>query len=248
MRLSVQCFTLRTEFESGVDATLSELAAIGFKYAELAGYYGMSAGAFGAKLTEHGIRASGMHVGLSDLESNLERLLDEASELGCPHLILPWISDQDYADGWNIVAERVSPIAEAIHQAGKQFSYHNHAFEFAKQVDGRTGFDTFFDSASPLVGAETDVWWAYVGGEDPADLLRRHAIRTKLVHLKDGTAKDSDIHVAAGKGVLDWRSILDACNEIGVEYGVIELDNSPYSPLQAVRESCEFFRTMGVTD
>ncbi len=247
MLLSVQCFTIRNEFESDIDATLSELEDMGLKYAELAGYYGMTARAFGAKLAEYGIKASGMHVGLADLESNLAGLLEEAAALDCPHLILPWISDQDYSDGWDRFADRVASIAESIHEAGRQFSYHNHAFEFAKQADGRTGFDTFFDSASPHVGAETDVWWAFVGGEDPADLLRRHASRTKLVHLKDGTAIDSDVHAAAGKGILDWRSILDACNEIGVEFGVIELDNSPYSPLQVVRESCEYFRSMGVT-
>lgn len=213
----------------------------------MAGYYGLSAVVFGAKLADHGISASGMHVGLGDLESNLSGQLEDADALGCPHVILPWISDQDFAEGWDKFAERVAPLAETIHKAGRHFSYHNHAFEFVRQDDGRTGFDTFFGAANPFVGAETDVWWAFVGGEDPADLLRRHASRTKLVHLKDGTAIDSDIHAAAGKGVLNWRSILDACHEIGVEFGVIELDNSPYSPMQAVRESCNYFRSMGIT-
>ena len=41
---------------------------------------------------------------------------------------------------------------------------------------------------------------------------------------------------------------IKASGRAGVEFGAIELDESPGEPLDAVRESVEFFRSKGITE
>lgn len=52
----------------------------------------------------------------------------------------------------------------------------------------------------------------------------------------------------AGQGALDWNSILAACAEARVEFGVVEMDHPPGDPLDAVRRCVEFFRSRGVAE
>lgn len=246
MRLSVQCFTLRDEFASDVDATLAEIRSIGFEYIETAGDYGLGASLFASKVRDAGLNVSGMHVGLDAVESGVSQTIEDAKHLGSPYLIVPWVSDKDYADGWGVLGQRLERAAGPILESGLQLAYHNHAFEFVRQPDGRTGFDTLFAAANPeMLKAEIDVWWAHCGDDPPAGLIKRHAGRTPIVHLKDGASCDDDVHRAAGDGVLDWVPILQACIDSGVRYGVVELDRSPGSAMEAVRKSYEFFAGLG---
>ena len=50
--------------------------------------------------------------------------------------------------------------------------YHNHAWEFATDFDGRSGLDVFYELCEPDVIAEIDIYWAQLGGRDPVDLVR----------------------------------------------------------------------------
>lgn len=241
MRLSVQCWTLREEFQADPAEACRKVAEIGYRYVELAGTYGLPPAEFAACLEDSGLAVSGMHVGLDDCEREIGRVLKEAELFGAPHITVPWVAPETYADGWDRLARRLEAVGAKVVEAGRRFSYHNHVFEFAR-IGLTTGFDALMAAADPkLVGAEIDVWWARCGGEEPANLIWRHAGRTPLVHLKDGTNCSDEIHVPAGEGTLDWASILQACAETGVEYGVVELDRCPRDPLECVRSSFRFF-------
>ena len=46
---------------------------------------------------------------------------------------------------------------------------------------------------------------------------------------------------------MDFDAILPVAQEIGVQYGVIELDESPGDPIDAVRKSFEYFYSKGLS-
>lgn len=63
--------------------------------------------------------------------------------------------------------------------------YHNHDFEF-KKVDGEYKIDLLYKAISPdLLSTQLDTCWVNVGGENPADFIRKYAGRIEIVHLKD---------------------------------------------------------------
>jgi len=88
--------------------------------------------------------------------------------------------------------------------------------------------------------------WVSIGGADPVDYIHRFADRTTQVHLKDYDPTKTPQWRPAGQGILDWDPIIAACLEAGVQYGSIELDESPGDPIEAVRESFNYFAAKGL--
>lgn len=247
MKLGVQLYTLRSSFERDLDGTLADLASLGVRHVELAGTYGLSAVEFRERLEAHGLASCGTHVGLDVLRGDLGGLIEDAAVFGHRHVVLPWVAEEEYADGWDALGRALSPLGAELARAGLQFAYHNHAFEFAP-VGDRTGLDVLFEAADPAsVHAEIDVGWVAYAGHDPGALIRRMGSRASLVHLKDFTDTTEAIDTHPGRGIVPWDDVLDACAEVGTVFGIIEYDNPPEEPIESVRKSLEFFRSRGLT-
>ena len=126
-------------------------------------------------------------------------------------------------------------------------AYHNHAFEFTRGSNGRLGLETLYDSTAPdLVKSELDVAWVQIGGGDPAAWIERLKGRIPLIHLKDYNPDMTPQWQPGGEGVVDWNAVLAAAKNVGVEFGAIELDESPGDPVEAVRSSYRFFSGRGL--
>lgn len=248
MKLSVQLYTLRDQCAEDLPGTLKAVGDMGLNYVELAGLNGRSAAEFRQILDDNGLKSSGAHVGLGDLDGDFDKIIDTYKTIGVDLLIVPWIGKDVYEKGWGLFAERMNSMGERVQSAGLQLGYHNHSFEFEME-NGRPGLDVFYDSANPdLVKAQIDVYWVMDGGQDPASYVRKLKGRVPTVHLKDGDGKQPPTYLAGGEGVIDWDSVLQACQEAGVEYGSIELDTCIRPALSMVQESVEFFRSKGIKE
>jgi sugar phosphate isomerase/epimerase len=244
MRLSIQCYTLREEFTKDTWKTFGALREIGFNFVELAGTYGHSPKELKAGLDALGLQVSGTHIGLPDLESDLEQVIEDSYTFDNRYIILPWVEDSAYKDGWAQFGRRIDKIGERVREAGLWFAYHNHSFEFALE-NGRPGLDILFENCDPNhVLVQLDVAWAQHGGQDPAEYIRRYGHRVPLVHLKDITADGKDI--AAGKGTVRWEEVIPACQDSDVEFGVIEMDHPP-NGMNSVRECVRFYVSQGLS-
>ena len=81
--------------------------------------------------------------------------------------------------------------------------------------------------------AEFDVAWVYAGGANPADYLRKYKGRNPA-HPRQGPQADKErrqrsVH-AAGPGVQNWKEIITAAHESGVEWFAYEQDSGQGSP------------------
>ena len=144
--------------------------------------------------------------------------------------------------------------------------YHNHDFEF-KKVDGEYKLDLLYKAISPeLLSTQLDTCWVNVGGENPADYIRKYSGRLEIVHLKDfaGTKggnmyalignDDSKEEAAAGKfeyrplglGLQNFPSILTAANEVGAKWVVIEQDEPSMgkSRMECAEESIKYLKSI----
>lgn len=253
-KLAVQLYTVRDQLAAEPHKTLEIIRNTGLEYVELAGTAGLSNEEFKIMLDDTGLQVCGMHVGIERFEKDLDQLVDEARSFECEWLVLPWIGNEMYKEGWSPVREKLQRIDRSVQDKGLQFAYHNHAFEFEKR-DGKTGFESLFrvDPEEPKqterkpndLMAEVDVFWAAYGHADPSRLISAMPGRVPLVHLKDMGAGDKRENCDGGKGILDWGSILVACAEVQTQFGIIELDTSS-DPIESVKASVEFFASMGL--
>jgi len=151
--------------------------------------------------------------------------------------------------------DAINKAAARCAGAGLEIYYHNHAAEF-EGARGARFFDRLQRSLDPKVRLELDVFWAALGGEDPAALIRQWKGRVRSLHLKDAAAgvkfpgQELDVPPSAfrelGAGRLDFRSILRAAQRSGVEHYFIELDHSPGDPVQSVRNCFRYLRGLSV--
>ena len=146
---------------------------------------------------------------------------------------------------------KLNEAAEACRAAGIGFYYHNHAFEFEGDPGSRF-IDRLHKELHPHARLELDVFWAAIGGDDPAALLRKWAGRVASVHLKDVAAsaprKVAEFSMPptafkeVGFGTLDWKAILAAAAEARVDHYLIEQDSTPGDPLDSIRASVGYLR------
>ncbi len=98
---------------------------------------------------------------------------------------------------------------------------------------------------------ELNCFWAAIGGDDPAVLLKKWRGRTGSLHLKDVAAnaprKTSEFSIPptafkeVGFGTLDWKKILA---EAKADYYFIEQDSTPGDPIDSLRKSVQYLRGM----
>lgn len=243
MRLSLQLYTLRDSLAEDLKGTLDQVAEIGLKYVEFAGFYGLSAEEWRTLADERGLSFSSAHIGYEQLTSEFDKVVADAKVLGLTTVIIPWIGKEYYENGWASFGKLCEPIGEKLKAEGLRLAYHNHAFEF--ETDG---LDGLYGAVSPdVLKAQLDLAWVSIGGHDPVATIQKFADRTPMVHLKDYDPTKTPQWRPAGQGILDWDPILAACEAAGVEFGAIELDESPGAPIDAVRESFQFFSSKGLS-
>jgi sugar phosphate isomerase/epimerase len=159
-------------------------------------------------------------------------------------VIVPWVGKEYYQDGWDKFAQKLNEIGAKVKAEGLALCYHNHAFEFENN-----GLDALYAAADKdLVKAQLDIAWAQIGGADPAAKVTELLDRLSLVHLKDFDTSKTPQWRPCGAGVADWDSVLAAISKGHVEFGAIELDESPGDPFDAVAESVDFFRSKGISE
>jgi sugar phosphate isomerase/epimerase len=242
MRLTVQLYTLRDKLEADLEGTLQSVKAIGLEYVELAGAYGKSVDEWKTILGDLGLKVSGSHVPLDQLESNLEGVIADNKALGNPFVIVPWVSKEKYAGNWTAFGEELNGYGQTLADAGLALAYHNHDFEFEGD-----GLSALYAASSPeYVKAELDLAWISIAGADPVAWLQKMSGRVPLVHAKDYSPNETPRWRPAGEGVLDFDAILPAAEAAGVQFAGIELDESPGDPLEAVRASFEYFAAKGL--
>lgn len=250
MKISVQLYTLRDSFEKDLWGTFDNLAEIGFKNVELAGLYGLTAQELKDGLAQRGIKASGTHTGLGELENDLDHHVAIAHTFGIETLIVPWLNINDFPGGWTEVGNRLNAIAPKLAAHDLKIAYHNHDFEFAPdnspEGQARPGYDVLWQTAKPEVRAEVDVYWVQKAGHDPVAWLEKLGPRNVYTHFKD--IDENGFFTQVGQGKINWDGVIDACKKQNVEYAVIENDQPQIDPVEAVRQSREFLLSKGLSD
>jgi sugar phosphate isomerase/epimerase len=244
-RIGLQLYSVREDAARDMLGVLERAAALGFEGVETAGLHGMAAQEVGAAARALGLEIVAAHVGWAQGEPPA-RALDEAVALGAPALVIPSFSAEVFSDARRIggAAASLDVMARAARARGLALGYHNHEWEFASRIDGRSAHALLIEAVDPSVLIELDVYWARVGGADPAALLRRLGPRARWLHLKDGPADSTDGPMRAlGTGALDLPSILAAAR---AAWWIVELDACQGDMWDALAESQSYLRAIAL--
>ncbi|MBU7317966.1 sugar phosphate isomerase/epimerase family protein [Paenibacillus oleatilyticus] len=242
MKLAAQLYTLRDFLKTpeDIEAALKRVKEIGYRAVQVSGLGPIEPEALKEITDREGLTICATHIGYEDLTDKLDEVIAMHRLWGCRYVGLGGMPQQyrTSREGYEAFAAKATEIGRQLNSSGLQFIYHNHSFEFVK-FDGATGMDILIRETDPeAVHFELDVYWAQAGGGDAADWIRKLDGRMKVIHLKDMavTAKQEQRFAEVGEGNMNFTRILDACREIGVEWGAVEQDDcygkNPFDCLQ----------------
>jgi sugar phosphate isomerase/epimerase len=245
--LGVQLYMVGKYLQADVSGTLKRLRAIGYTHVESFSLAGLTAPEFRKALDDSDLKCHSSHLMLDTNDPS--PLFAQAHALGAKYavssILLPFNEAFQMSelvrklsaltlDDFKRMAALANNIGRKAKDAGLQYAYHNHNFEF-KDYGGQTGYDLLLKETDPeLVKLELDCGWMTVGGQDPVAYFKKYPDRYRLFHAKDFVALkpssnslDPSLHPAiteVGSGKIDWPALVAAAKAAGVQYYYVDHD------------------------
>lgn len=249
--LGVQLYTVRGTITKEPAKDLDAIQAMGYQEVEIV-YATLDT--IWPALQQTKLKAVSAHVDTAFFMKGGSELDDAIASLkakGFSFIVLPYVppSDRGGLDTFKKLADVLNKSGEKAKAAGLHLCYHNHAFEF-EPMDGTTGLEVMLkNTEKSLVSLELDIFWASVAGHKPVEVMKQHADRIALLHLKD---KAPDVPVQynekvpksafkeVGHGVIDIPAVLAEAKKIPVKNYFVEQDQTPGDPLASLQQSYEY--------
>lgn len=270
-KVGIQLYGVKHAMTADFEGTLKAVADMGYEYVEFAGYYGKTKEEIKALLDKYGLKCISVHQGLDFYNENPKEKMDFLKHFGVKYSVIPWYNKSELAGGenWYKTAEKFRAAAKMLYENGMLLGYHNHDFEFEKH-NGKYLHDYICEAIpEEMFEPQFDTCWVHYAGIDPVTKLREFAGRVTVVHLKDfvcknlgagpvyalidkdGNAKGGGDRAASGfeyrplgHGLQDVKAILEACEECGTEYVIVEQDDPSMglSELECAKVSRDYLR------
>ena len=271
--VALQLYSVRDDAEKDFEGTLRAVKEMGYDGVEFAGFYGKTPAEVKKLCEEIGLvpLSTHMDVSIDEMCADADAHMKRYAEVGLKYAAIPYLpEDRRPASGnFEKTLEDIKLIGEVANRNGLTLLYHNHDFEFVKIGDAYA-LDVLYDTVpASLLQTELDTCWVNVGGENPAEYLKKYTGRAPVVHLKDfvmagkkpehmyeliGIAPEGEAASEeafgfrpVGYGVQNMPAILDASLEAGATWVVVEQDRPgpDKTPMESVKMSRDYLKTLG---
>lgn len=255
LNYGVQLFMVRKQAVTDLAGILKSIRGIGYTQIELYPVvYDHPAAELKKIVEDSGLGLVSAHfdyVGFSDK-------IDYAKQLGLKYMVCPMLPKDQWTSsaGFEKAANDFNQWGSRVHDAGMEFVFHNHCYEFKPQEGGLTGWQTLMGSTDPtLVDLELDVYWLTQAGQNPARMLKDYKNRVKLIHLKDRTpgaptgydpGPSGDHFTELGKGTIDWPKLLMQARWQGIRYAYLDQDDTAGPVVESMTESFAYLKGLNI--
>jgi sugar phosphate isomerase/epimerase len=267
--IGVQLYSVRTDMKANPVATLEQLAKMGYKHVEHAYYidrkfYGHEPTAFKKTLDGFGLHMPSGHTNLElkhwdaakkDFIDEWKYTIEDAANAGMQYVITAWLDDalRKSYDAMRSFADVFNASGELCKKYGMKFGYHNHNFEFAKNLNGHSVYDIILAHTDPnLVFLQLDMGNIYGTGADPIEIVKNNPGRFLSVHVKDeikATEPGESPYESCilGKGFAGTKKITDLCATVGgTTHFIVEQESyQGQTPLAAVKQDLAILKSWG---
>ena len=255
MRKGAQAYTIRDYLgnEEEFKSSLQKIRQIGYDCVQMGTPSFMRAEEVRLFIDSIGLKSCTVYADFEELLANpaaIKAAINEAKIYDTDMVAIGTLPEKmrDSKEGFMQFAKSANKVAAELYKEGCKLVYHPHALEFYSLGGGIHGMDILFAETDPTCFYfSLDTHWLAAGGVNPVEWILKAQGRMPLVHFKDyaigpgAGIVESVIKLFAevGEGNLDWPSIVDACNKIGVEYVIVEQDICKGNPFDSLQISYE---------
>jgi sugar phosphate isomerase/epimerase len=263
--VGVQLYSVRDILPKDYEGTLRQLASLGYREVEAAGFFGHSASEVKQAMDHAGLRCVSAHYPLKDLLPKVDEVIQFGKDLGLKYIVCaaPMLKDPSRVkdagsrearesmtlDDWRWNADQFNHIGERVNAAGMRFAYHNHTPEFRAE-NGVVFYDELMRSTDPAkVTMEMDCGWVMVAGKNPTDYLTRYPKRISMLHVKDfkmvgGVATPPSTEL--GRGGIDYHPIFEAAKKAHIEHAFVEQEEFDIPAMEALKIDADYMHALTV--
>ena len=230
MIIGAQGYTIRefAQNEADLRVTAKKLHDIGFKTLQVSAFGDIDPHIIREICDENELQIIVTHTNPLLILENTEKVIENHKALGCKHVGIGAMPEKyrGSLEGMRAFLKDFAEAADKLHAAGMKLHYHNHGFEYEK-FEGKCLIDWMAEETDPEKwGFILDVHWTQFGGRSPSRQILDFAGRIDVLHLKDMKMVDNKHRFAAVMdGNMDFDAILEACEETGIPYAMIEQDD-----------------------
>ncbi|TVZ14268.1 sugar phosphate isomerase/epimerase family protein [Maribacter sp. MAR_2009_72] len=258
-KMGLQLFTIRDAMANDPIGSIAYARGLGYEDGEIYGYdgendsyYGIPSKEFKKQLDDLDFTISSGHYNFSNLfnepEDVLMRYVDQcikgAKTLQSTYITWPWLAPEYRTiEHFKILTYKLNKIGEQVNNAGLQFAYHNHDFEFTDH-NGEQGNAIILAETDPnLVKLQMDMYWVeHSSTKSIHDLIRENPKRYVMWHIKDMDKITRD-YSEMGNGSIDYKQILANINKEDLQYYYLEQGgNFAKNSMQSITDSAQYFK------
>lgn len=243
-QIAAQLYTCRELLKTPaqIATTLGRIRKAGYQAVQLSGLGPIEDAELVRMLDGEGLVCCATHESGEKIVKDPQWVVDRLSALRCNYTAYPFPQDVDLADLRSVDAfiAGLEASAAVLASNGMTLCYHNHHQEFRK-LEGRTIFERIFEGA-PHIQGEPDTYWVQYGGGDPVDWCRRLARRLPVIHLKDYSVnkENQPVFCEIGAGNLNFPRIIEAAEQSGCQWFIVEQDTTPGDPVDSLAQSFRY--------
>jgi sugar phosphate isomerase/epimerase len=251
MSYGVQLYMVRQQAVKDLAGILKTIHEIGFSQIELYPIaYTHPATELKQIVADSGLGVVSAHF---DYGGFAEKIV-YGKQLGLKYMVCPMLPKDQWTSsaGFKKAAEDFSKWGAAVRDAGMEFAFHNHCYEFKPQEGGVTGWETLMEHTdAKLVKLEFDLYWLTQAGQDPAKMLAKYADRARLIHLKDRQAgaptgfvldASAEHFTELGKGSITWPALIEQAKRQGIRYAYLDQDATAGPVVESMTESFAYLQ------
>ena len=238
MEYGIQMYSVRDITKDDLDGALRQVAELGYKYVEFAGFFGHTAEEVKAMLDKYGLVCSGTHTGWQEVAENFEETVKFHKTIGNKYYIIPGhdLSTKEKLDEF---IDQCNMLAPKLREHGIELGFHNHHIEFEIMPEGYQIHKELEERAD--IFFEIDTYWAFVGKQDPVATLERLKDRIRVIHLKDGSP--DGVGCSLGSGSAPVAAVKAKAQELGFGIVVESESLNPSGP-EEVKRCIEYLKTL----
>jgi sugar phosphate isomerase/epimerase len=245
-KIGLQLYTVRRELEKDFEGTLAKVAGLGFSEVEFAGYFNRTPRQVKSVLAKNSLASQSVHILAAGLRSNLQQTIDAAKIIGHQYVVCAYLlpEERKSLDNYKRLVELFNDAGKRLKEAGLQFCYHNHDFEFTP-IDDKIPYDLILAGTDPkTVKMELDLYWITKAGQSPLRYFSAHPGRFPLVHVKDMDATPKRFFTEVGRGTINFKEIFAGSDKAGIKHYFVEQDETPGSPFASVQLSIDYLKRL----
>jgi len=239
---------INKEINADWKSALTRAAGMGFTEMEVGTPMGNSVSDFISFCKEISLIPVGSGIKMTDNLDELEKKLDDVNALEATYVIAYWpwhVAAPFKLQDCQKSAEALNKIGEACRKRGLTLCWHNHDKEFREMEEGLPFDYLMANTDASVVKCEMDVFWVKKANVEPLALMQKYAGRFHALHIKDMASNPEKTVECPGKGVIDFKPIMQEALKQQIQHFIVERDKAE-DGMACLQTSSEYLKTLKV--